>query len=104
MSAANDGGPAFPAQDWQAKGNHHPGMSLRDWFAGQETLADFDNPDATMPRGMAEALAGRPRPDHGAGNTRDQWLAMLQWDADWRARLKFIRADAMLRAREGGGK
>jgi len=31
----NDGGPAFPAQDWQAKGNHHPGMTLRDWFAGQ---------------------------------------------------------------------
>lgn len=29
----NDGGPAFPAQDWQAKGNHHPGMTLRDYFA-----------------------------------------------------------------------
>jgi len=29
----NDGGPAFPAQDWQAKGNHHPGMTLRDYLA-----------------------------------------------------------------------
>ena len=33
MNQINDGGPAFSAQDWQAKGNHHPGMTLRDYFA-----------------------------------------------------------------------
>lgn len=34
MSAPNDGGPAFPVpSDGRAEGD--PGMSLRDWFAGQ---------------------------------------------------------------------
>ena len=43
MNQINDGGPAFPAQDWKAKGNHHPGMTLRDYFAAaalQGLLAD----------------------------------------------------------------
>jgi hypothetical protein len=38
MSGINDGGPAFPHQDWDSA-IHSPrrenGMSLRDWFAGQ---------------------------------------------------------------------
>lgn len=38
MSDHNDGGPAFP-HDNQEMGDRHriaqPGMSLRDWFAGQ---------------------------------------------------------------------
>lgn len=29
----DDGGPAFPSQPWDK--NFQPGMSLRDWFAGQ---------------------------------------------------------------------
>lgn len=29
----NDGGPAFPADSFGSQ--HNPGMSLRDWFAGQ---------------------------------------------------------------------
>jgi len=29
---APDGGPAFPGFEWQ---NYVPGMTLRDWFAGQ---------------------------------------------------------------------
>lgn len=32
----HDGGPAFPAKD--AQGNIQPGMSLRDWFAGQALI------------------------------------------------------------------
>ena len=38
MSTPNSGGPAFPinAIDWRDIPNHPaPGMSLRDWFAGQ---------------------------------------------------------------------
>jgi len=46
MSEKNDGGPAFPSPyedesylDWVASSGPHappsPGMSLRDWFAGQ---------------------------------------------------------------------
>lgn len=33
MTTPNDGGPAFPVQF--APGYTFPGMSLRDWFAGQ---------------------------------------------------------------------
>lgn len=47
----NNGGPAFPAQDWQAKGNHHPGMSLRDWFAGQALAGFAANPGLITPAG-----------------------------------------------------
>lgn len=36
MSVRDDGGPAFPAEGGSASGLHaNPGMSLRDWFAGQ---------------------------------------------------------------------
>ena len=38
MSTPSNGGPAFPinAIDWRDIPNHPaPGMSLRDWFAGQ---------------------------------------------------------------------
>lgn len=33
----NDGGPAFPREEYQSPPSAHgqPGMSLRDWFAGQ---------------------------------------------------------------------
>lgn len=33
----NDGGPAFPAEAFAAQ--HAPGMSLRDWLAGQVLAA-----------------------------------------------------------------
>lgn len=41
----NDGGPAFPRPDWN--GSWHgpdsfPGMSLRDWFAGQALAYSMD--------------------------------------------------------------
>lgn len=72
--------------------------SLLDLFAAHETLADWDSPDVTIPTGMSNALAGYECPDHGAiCSTPEQWLAMLQWDADWRAALKFLRAGAMVR-------
>lgn len=38
MEGINDGGPAFPGQPWPNKTGVYekaPGMSLRDWFAGQ---------------------------------------------------------------------
>ena len=88
----NDGGPAFPAQDWQAKGNHHPGMTLRDYFAAAETLDDLE--DLNM--AGAVALAG-PKPE---GNWSTNPIEWLKWEAKWRAELRFIRADAMIKARE----
>lgn len=31
----DDGGPAYPREDYQGGGGGQTGMSLRDWFAGQ---------------------------------------------------------------------
>jgi len=41
MTTINDGGPAFPIPDegW-------PGMTLRDWFAGQALAGMLANPDS----------------------------------------------------------
>lgn len=33
----NDGGPAFPTEKWECV-ETIPGMSLRDWFAGQAVI------------------------------------------------------------------
>ena len=103
MSAPNDGGPAFPQNadereslqcvDGKIEPVGHNGMSLLDWFAGHETLSDWDVADACMPKDAGELLAGRPRPTTG------NYVDYLIWEADWRARLRFIRADAMLKAR-----
>lgn len=99
----NDGGPAFPTMtyDQVAASNgigisvtDHPGMTLRDYFAVKvEGLAD----DVTLE--YAEVLAGRKRPDvvHGSPENILEWV--LFW-ADADAALRYIKADAMLRARE----
>ncbi|MBS0251214.1 MAG: hypothetical protein JSR78_09130 [Proteobacteria bacterium] len=48
----NDGGPAFPAEGGAESGLHaHPGMALRDWFAGQSLAAfalDMTDPGITF--------------------------------------------------------
>jgi hypothetical protein len=43
----NDGGPAFPLQDWDECIQTHrteTGMALRDWFAGQALTGFTANP------------------------------------------------------------
>ena len=75
-------------------------MTLRDWFAGQESLVEWDTPDAVPAKALCEALAGRPQPATGWYCTGDDMLDMLRWEAQWRAALKYIRADAMIVARE----
>lgn len=103
MSGSKDGGPAFPLQSLAEPNSEIAwGMSLRDWFAGQETLADFDSPEASVPKWAAEALVGRQRPDHLNVTKAENWIELLKWEAEWRAAIKYIRADAMLKAREGG--
>ena len=54
MTKINDGGPAFPREDFH---NGVPGMSLRDWFAGQAMagwLASFGPDDGYRSAGIAE--------------------------------------------------
>jgi len=67
-------------------------MDLRDFFAARETLQDFDHPDVVFGLSAKEALAGRQIP-------KEAGIPYLQWEADWRAALRYIRADAMMKAR-----
>lgn len=53
MSAHDNGGPAFPRDDWN---NGYEGMHLRDWFAGQALagwLASFPSDTAVKAEGVA---------------------------------------------------
>ena len=71
------------------------GMTLRDYFAAHETLADWDQPGLVFPKEAAELLAG-PRPECGK---ETDLLEFALWEARWRAALRYIRADAMLAMR-----
>lgn len=106
---SNDGGPAFPVcyqhenletGEKEVTAAFH-GMSLRDWFAGQERLADYDHPEVIPNKEMCEALAGEKQPEGGWSGNR---IEMLRWEAKWMSAMKYIRADAMLAAREKGAK
>jgi hypothetical protein len=93
-------GPAFPLQCIGPEfPPGHSGMTLRDWFAGQERLAEWDRPESIPGKEMCEALAGEPQPKDG---WRGDMIKMLKWEAKWRSALKYIRADAMLAEREKG--
>lgn len=106
MNTTDHGGPAFPLppEIWGAHFDDpasYPGMSLRDYFAAAEQLTEWDHPECVASIPMCEALAGRKIPEHGwSAHTPEEWLAHLRWEADWRAALRYLRADAMLRARE----
>jgi len=88
MAETKDGGPAFPAEGGYDSGLHpNPGMSLRDWFAGQ-------------------ALAGlgewTPNLDDGSQLDWTSMVAVRIHRAEW----AYAQADAMLAARkegQGGG-
>ena len=51
----NDGGAAFPTMEFERVGEYvhsdivHPGMSLRDWFAGQALAGLSANPTYDIP-------------------------------------------------------
>jgi hypothetical protein len=82
MSAINDGGPAFPlaTSGIDTYNYFSPGMTLRDWFAGQAISSVY----ATA---MREA-------EQGSGLFQDEhWRIGLAADA-------YALADAMLAARE----
>jgi hypothetical protein len=84
MNARNDGGPAFPLPDAQPNGNGdvlhplQPGMSLRDYFAGQ-------------------VLEGSMSGASGLGNMDPATRTKLLDDC---SALFYEIADAMLRARD----
>lgn len=76
MSAPKDGGPAFPIQSHVLPNgevrSEHPGMALRDWFAGKALQGFASNPDPQC----CQATAAK----------------MCDWAYDW--------ADTMMERRE----
>ena len=88
MSTIDNGGPAYPVQDVSALCAVY-GMTLLDAFALAETLGDFDDGWGKEGHLRVEALAG-PMPNEG------DFLSFAEWEAKARARLRYIRARAML--------
>lgn len=82
---SDDGGPAYP-HGYSAQANSTPGMSLRDWFAGQALNGAWagGNNDSIQ---LAE------------GQTVDDAIFAHWLDV---ARCAYIAADAMLAARKAG--
>lgn len=54
-------------------------------LASKETLSDYDT--YQLPMDMAKALNGEPPTDR---------LEFIKWNAQWRAKLKMIRAKALM--------
>lgn len=98
----NDGGRAFPVQESIMSGGDPvpaaPGMTLRDYFASHEGLEEFSGTNIPIELGIQ--LAGHPP----SVPQKDDYVAWLKWQAKVRAALKYIRADAMIAAREGNAK
>ena len=89
MSNQNNGGPAFPLARESSFSKNYEGMTLRDYFAAHTaiTLDDYGVP-------YASSIVGRAMPDFAADPLGNQ----LFW-AEFRARMRYAEADAMLAAR-----
>lgn len=94
-SKINDGGSAFPIR--QVDGVHptEPGMSVRDWLAGQVEVPD----DLGW---VASALMGEEPPKWTSEGDYEQSLVCAKWWAEARARYRLMDADAMIAARTVG--
>jgi hypothetical protein len=98
-----NGGPAFPQPDLSGYGMgpvegqngqyQMEGMSLRDWFAATMPIRESDPSISFATDVMSSAP---PSPDWGdAPEDVERWWAMAE------AKLRYMRADAMIAAREG---
>ena len=89
------GGPAFPHDD-RAEYNERAGMTLRDYLAAHEQL----DPNQSIGKTLAEKLTGRRLPEMtDFVNQYEFALAAAIFWADAEAAYRYLRADAMLRAR-----
>ena len=75
----NDGGPAFPHGEKHGDGSHfhsYPGMSLRDWFAGQALAGIFAGGYRTKEiQDMASGTMGASTPAGACYALADAMLA-----------------------------
>ncbi len=92
--STKDGGPAFPILERGGNGLELTcvGMSLRDYFAAHVDMGDMDSYSQTT----GEWLLGRPCPVANPETVKE----CLEWWAEYRSVLRFIEADAMIKARE----
>ena len=84
----NTGGPAFPVQDlskWQC-----PGMTLRDWFAGQ------------APEPSVDYIAMQKAHDKNLNPHNDSYKPPLRTELEIRAAYRYDYADSMLAERSKG--
>lgn len=68
---------------------------MRDYFAAHVDMGDMDGFSKTT----GESLLGRPCPMAMVGDP-ETFKGCLEWWAEYRAVLRFIEADAMLKVRE----
>ena len=89
-----DGGPAFVVD---SQDGCWPGISLRDYFATHVSMDDAMMP--IVPRGKDDAadLVGWSYPSDGT------FLEQLQWNIDFNVAVRYMLADAMLKAGEQHG-
>ncbi len=100
---SHNGGPAFPGIRIEAGDNYNPpkqihrsGMTLRDYLAAHEQL----DPNQSIGKTLAEKLTGRRLPEMtDFVNQYEFALAAAIFWADAEAAYRYLRADAMLRAR-----
>lgn len=100
MSATKDGGPAFPVAPYESKcftQSGTNGMTLRDWFAA--TLSD----GWMKALGEEELICMAPDIAHPLDETASTVEKVRRWLLI-KAQLRYMAADAMLAAREGGAK
>lgn len=88
-TARNDGGPAFPREDYQAiDAPGQRGMTLRDYFASK------------APEASAGWIDMRRNSDRMRNPHNDSYKPPLRSETELRAAWAFEWADAMLKARE----
>lgn len=106
------GGPAFPVADYdhqtfapktlEENRRLRSGMSLRDYFAAHEPM----DPNESIGLKLAERLTGRthpsPKDEKGQFTVGADPVDVAIFWADAEAAYRYLRADAMLRARATG--
>jgi hypothetical protein len=103
MDLSKSGGPAFPSFiQWGPEGGlgfegepageegeftYYSGVTTRDWLAAtMDCEFNIHEPQ------LAEEIAGRPMPD--------SFIEQVQWAFEVEAKLRYMKADAMLKVRE----
>lgn len=88
--ASEDGGPAFPVN---GPNGNHPGMSLREWLAGQAMVSLVANAIKRMEHACIDPPNRTGMDDHEWDDSESTWAQGIATEA-------FIVADAMLAARK----